>query len=196
LLAGFDTGDADFLIMTENDMKRFSKINVFEKLSSGYGSGHRSIFGLQKPDSTYRLKFPSLHIGGYEFDNEITETNKTDETRLGAKILDYGIVTLDFIHHDFYFEPDTGKMDLAEKCWPLQPIAADGKLIVGVVWGSLKNQVKSGEQILAIDGVSYANADLCDMLSQRSAMLKDKQTAVITLKDENGAIRKITMTKE
>lgn len=196
LLAGFDTGDPEFLMMTESDMKRFSKINVYKKLSAGYGSGRRSVLGLQKPDSTYRLKFPLLHIGGCEFNNVITETNKIAATRIGTKMLDYGTVTLDFIHHAFYFEPDSDKINLDSKCWSLQPVVSGDKLVAGVVWGSLKDHVKTGEQILAIDGVSYEKVTLCDILSAKSSLLKDKQKAVITIKGENGEIRKVEIVKE
>lgn len=196
LLAQFDTGDADFLTLTEKDMKRFAGINVFEKLAAGYGSGHRSLFGLQKPDSTYLLKFPSIHIGGCEFNNATTETNKTNTTRLGVKMLDHGIVTLDFIHHSFYFEPDSDKINLEKKKWPLQAIMDADKLIVGIVWTTINGEVQAGDQILAIDDVSYANVQLCDILGKGALVLKDKQSAVITLKDKSGVVRKVTIKKE
>jgi len=195
-LAGFDTGDSGLLAITETEMNRFSKKNVFKKESAGYGAGHRGIFGLQKYDSTYRLKFPVLSIGGYEFNNVTTETNKTNLTRLGTKILDYGTVTLDFIHHRIYFEPNRDKIDLDEKQWPLQPIIDSNKLEVGVVWQALNGQASPGEQIIAIDDVPCLIVDLCDYYKRGASLLNGKQTAVLTIKDEKGVIKKINIAKQ
>ena len=195
-IAGFDTGDADFLIMTETDMKRFERLNAFKKQSKGYGSGHIGFFGLQKSDSTYRIKFPSVNIGGVTFNNVTTETNNSNLTRLGTKILDYGTVTLDFIHHYFYFEPNTSNTDLGEKQWPIQPIISNDKLIVGIVWQKLKDQVKPGDQIIAVGDTSYSTIDLCGAVNGKFSILKDKQSATLTIKDNKGGIKKINIEKE
>jgi hypothetical protein len=196
LLAGFDTGDDKFFIMTENDMKRFNAINTFEKVSSGFGSGHLSLFGFQKSDTTYRLKFKQLTIGGYLFNNVTTETNKSDLTRIGAKMLDYGIVTLDFIHHSFYFEPDSDQINLDEKRWPVQVIISGNKLIAGIIWDSYKDKINPGQQIVAVDDTPCLSADLCDWINDKIGLSKDKQTTTLSIKQANGDIKKITLVKE
>lgn len=195
-LAGFDTGDSDFLIMNEIEMKRLSKINAYQTESAGYGSGHRSIFGLQKYDTTYRLKFPALSVAGYTFNNAVTETNKTYMTRIGTKMLDYGMVTIDFIHHLFYFQGKKDTINLDDRKWPLQPIIDSNKLLVGVVWQSLKGQVKPGEQIIAVGDVAYDTADLCTAINSESPLLGNKATTVLTIRDENGNTRKLTINKQ
>ncbi len=105
LLVGFDTGSSGFLMVTETDARRFKNDEALEKISNGYGINHRGLLGLQNPDSLYRLKIPTLRIGGVTFTNVVTETTKSRTTRIGTKIFDYGTVTIDFIHHFFYFEP-------------------------------------------------------------------------------------------
>ena len=193
---GFDTGSPNFLRMTAADAGRFKNDDAFEKISAGYGINHMSLLGLQIPDSLYRLRIPSLSIAGGIFTNVVTETSKSRNTWIGTKILDYGIVTMDFIHHFFYFEPTADVVNLSEKLWPLKAIVADGKLVVGVVWEKLKDQVKSGDQIMAIDDESCQTIDLCDWLSGKVDRMLDKQTATLTIKDERGNIKKISITKE
>lgn len=79
-------------------------------------------FGLQKNDNTYLLKINFLKIGDARFDNVITETDKNGVSRIGAKLLEYGAITLDFIHRRFYFEVINDKNDLNEKHWPFRPV--------------------------------------------------------------------------
>jgi predicted aspartyl protease len=178
-VVGFDTGSPNFLRMTETHARRFKKDDAFEKISAGYGINHMSLLGPQTPDSLYRLKISSLSIAGSIFTNVITETNKANNTRIGTKLLDYGIVTIDFIHHFFYFEPAGNNTDLNEK-----------------VWEKCKDQVKSGDQIMAIDDEPCETMDLCDWLNGRSNRMMDKQTATLTIKDEKGNIKKISIAKE
>ncbi|MHA4809069.1 retropepsin-like aspartic protease [Flavitalea flava] len=195
-LIGFDSGSPYFLVMAESHAKPFVKDNTFEKVSSGYGTSSRGLLGLQKKDSLYRLKLPSITIAGSVFTNLITETNKSNKTRLGTKILDHGIVTIDFINHFFYFEPTTENNDLGEKLWPLKPIVSDNKLIIGVVWEKLKGQVNAEDQILAMDDVTSENMDLCEWLNTRLEQMMNKQTTILTIKDKNGSIRKVEIVKD
>jgi hypothetical protein len=116
----------------------------------------------------YHLRLPSISIAGSIFTNVITETNKSNKTRLCTKILNHGIVTIDFIHHLFYFEPTTESNDPGEKLWPLKPIVIDNKLIVGVVWEKMKGQVNSGDQIIAVDDEPRETMNWCDWLYGKS----------------------------
>ncbi|MDB5158702.1 MAG: Aspartyl protease [Mucilaginibacter sp.] len=193
---GFDTGSPTFLRMTEADASRFKNDDIIEKISTGYGINHMSLLGLQIPDSLYRLKISSLIIAGCTFTNVVTETNKSRNTRIGTKILDYGKVTIDFIHHYFYFEPAVGVVDLSEKLWPLKTVVADDKLVVGVVWGKLKDQIKSGDQIMTINDEPCQAISLCDWLNGKVEDMLNKPTATLTLKDKYDHIKKISMTKE
>jgi hypothetical protein len=195
-MVGFDTGSPYFLVMAETHAKRYIKDNTFEKLSSGYGSNSRSLLGLQKQDSLYRLRLPSVEISGHLFTNITTETNKSNKTRLGTKLLDQGTVTIDFIHHLFYFEPSTENNNLNEKRWPIKPIVADKKLIVGVVWEKLKDLIKPGDQIMAIDDEPCEIMDLCDWINGKSLSMMKGEAAILSVKDDQGIIKKINITKD
>jgi hypothetical protein len=196
LKVGFDTGADNLLRLTEKDAKQLQKSQVYTKLTAGYGASHRSLLGLQAPDSLYRLKMLPINLAGCTFNNVITETSKSNNSRIGAKLLDYGSVTMDFIHHVFYFNPLKESYDMNEMLWPLKPVIDQDRLVVGVVWGTLKDKIKSGDTILAIGGESCESVGLCDWLNGKSETLMRNTHATLKIKDEQGNIKEIRIDKE
>jgi len=195
IMVGFDSGEGDFLVMTEKDMAQCKKDVDFTRESIGFGAAKMSLLGLAKNDSINLLKFPVLGIDGYPLKDVYATTNKTTLTRVGTRLLDYGAVTLDFIHHYFYLDPYK-PLDAGEKHWPIKPTIANNKMVVGIVWDKLQGQANPGDQIIAINDVPYPTVDLCEWINGKSNLLKDLQTATLTIKDAAGNIKKITMVKE
>jgi hypothetical protein len=196
LKVGFDTGTYNFFRLSDKDAVKLEGSNVFEKLSSGYGASHRSLLGLQAPDSLFRLKMLPFTINSCVFDNVITETGKSNNSRIGIKLLDYGTVTLDFINHRFYFDPFRLGNDLRETLWPIKPVIDQNKLVVGVVWEKLKGQLNAGDQILAIDGTSCEMIDLCKWVNGTSEEVMKGTTATLKVRDNQGRVKEIKVSKE
>lgn len=195
-LVGFDSGSPHFMVMAQVHAKKNMKDHAVEKIESGYGSSSRSLLGIQKSDSVYRIRLASLMISGVEFTNVVAETNNSNKTRLGNKLLTYGNVTIDYINKLFYFETFEQENDLIEKHWLIKPIIADQKLVVGVVWSGLKDQVSAGDQILAIDDEAFETAELCEWLRGKSALFNSKQSAALTIKDSQGVLKRINLIKQ
>jgi len=192
---GFDTGDNSFLRLSEDFMRQLSKSKVFDVLSDGYGATRISGFGEQKAADKYLLRFPNFDLGSAKFSNVITYTDNNGIPGVGAKLLDYGIVTLDYIHKKFYFDPYKEITDLNEARWPFE-LSIDGdKLIFGTVWKAASAQLKQGEQILAINETAYPAVSLCQMLTSPS-VFKGLETALLTVKQADGTIKKIAVKKE
>jgi hypothetical protein len=74
---------------------------------------------LQKPANKYQIKIPFLTIGGTRFNNVTAVTNSTGIPGIGTQLMDYGIVTLDYIHSKYYLTSTNDKFDLAEKLWAI-----------------------------------------------------------------------------
>lgn len=195
-LVGFDTGSPYFMVTAETHARKNIKDQTAERISSGYGTSSRSLLGIQKKDSLLRIVIPSMTVAGAEFKDVTAETNKSGKTRLGNRLLNYGNVTIDYIHNRFYFEPFNEINVLAEKQWPLKPVVFDHKLVAGVVWEKLSGQVTSLDQIIAIDGEICETVDLCDWLKGGSAAFNSKNNAVLTIRDEKGNSKKIAIVKE
>jgi hypothetical protein len=191
----FDTGDNSFLRLSEAQMNRLQNTNNFILLAKGYGASSFGGLGLQDKADKYLIKFPLLSIGSGSFRGVITETQQSGISGIGSKLLDYGLVTMDFVNSLFYFNPYQPTLDLNDKQWPFQPSVQDDKLLVGVVWEKSQPGVKAGEQIVAVDNVNYSIVDLCELVNNKP-ILAGKQSAILTIKDERGAIRKVKIVKQ
>lgn len=195
MVLGFDTGDNGFLRLSESFMQQLKKFKVFEQVAMGYGANSIGSFGYEKNNEKYLLKFPFLKIGDTRFSNVYTATTKGGIPGIGTKLLNYGVVTLDYIHHQFYFAAANPKIDLYEKQWPFQPSITGNKLTIGVVWEKGKKLVQLGEQIVTIDEVSYETVNLCDFLNH-TPVLAGKEQATFTIKNARGNVREIKVIKE
>ena len=144
-----DTGDSGFLALSNTYMNIFKAHNSCEILATGYGSNSFGENGVENSNVKQRVIFPSIKLDNTTFKNVKAETvfNNTGSgnNAIGVKLLDYGILTLDYIGGRLYFDPFNPETDLAEKSWSISPTYSDGKLVVGVVWDKLKDKVKPGQ---------------------------------------------------
>ncbi|KIO75417.1 hypothetical protein TH53_20810 [Pedobacter lusitanus] len=191
---GFDTGDNEFLRISEEMINQLPDSGAYQILAKGYGANTIGGLGLQQSAEKYLLRFPEMKIGNSLFNNVIVETNKSGTSAIGSKILKYGVITLDFIHSKFYFNSTRKQNEIKEKQWPFVPTVINDRLAIGVVWDKYKNEVKPGQQIVAIDDIDYSKVTLCDMLN-RPHILAGKESASITVKDDQGSLQKIQINK-
>ena len=194
-----DTGDAGFLALSNTYMDIFKSHNACQVLATGYGSNSFGENGAENNNVKHRVLFPSIKLGNAIFKNVKAETvfnsAGSGNNSVGVRLLDYGTLTLDYIHGKLYFDPFTTETELAEKSWALSPTYNDGKLVIGVVWDALKETVKPGMQITAIDGVSCEQVELCNLITQKS-LLQGREQAVLTIKDEKGNLKQLAIVKE
>ncbi|AYL97514.1 retropepsin-like aspartic protease [Mucilaginibacter celer] len=195
-MIGFDSGESSLFVPAEKDMVTAEKYKTFTTISTGYGTGARSLFGLQKSDSTRRILFPAMKIGQHILTNFTGETNKSNMTRMGTRLLDYGGVTLDFIHQQFYFDTKADTIHIEKNSWPIKSSVSGNHFVVGTVWQALKGQVDPGDQILAVDELNTETIDLCQLVNRKTGILDGKQSVTLTIRDSKGNVKKIMMKKE
>jgi hypothetical protein len=191
----FDTGDKNFMRVSDQMISGLKQYALFDTLATGYGADNLSAMGLQGAGNKYLFKTSPILIGNGNFNNLIVESNKDAIPAMGSKLLDYGTVTLDFINSKFYFDAYETSNDLGEKQWPFKPTFASGKFVVGVVWGKAAGVLKQGDEILAVDDADCSKLTLCELINNKSIM-DGKETAVLTIKDAQGNIKKVTVKKE
>jgi len=187
----FDSGDSGFLRITDEIAQPLLQRKLCEVLDKGYGSGGMGMGGLQANAPKLKLLFTPFKIGGETFKQAICSSNATGIPGIGSELLNYGTLTLDYLHGDYYFDPLKSEVELDKKSWPVDFWVTDGKLTAAVVWDKLAAQIKPDEQIIAIDGTKYNNLSFCDMIN--NTFLDGKQTAVLTVKDAAGKLRKVTI---
>jgi len=192
----FDTG-ADYLYRMERDnLPVFLEQGVVQDTVKSTGSSSIGIFGNAETEATYRAKIPKMEINGAVFKGLQVETIGNQNSMIGSRLFDFGVVTFDYIHSLFYFEPFNEVNEVNEKLFPITPTINDGKLVVGVIWDvSLENQISVGDQILSIDNVDYTNPVICDLVV-KGVKFKDKDQITLRIKNTHGEVKQITLKRE
>lgn len=192
----FDTGASDFLGMTEAGYAALQAQHSVVTLDSGYGVLGMGVGGVEKADRKYRVKIPDVRLGLGKFINVITGTIQGAVSLLGAEVLKYGVVTLDFPGHKFYFEPyEPLAVDLDRKVWNVAVTVSGDTLIAGFVWDSMKGKLQGGEKVVSINGKRFDRIDPCEALT--SPLIKmEGDEAIITIIDSLGKEKNLTIRKE
>lgn len=192
----FNSGDAGFLELSIFHFTFFHKKNVFSHYSSGYGNHSIGLHGFAKDTIVYRSGTKEMKINRSGFRNVSFETTSNVNSRIGSKLLDHGIVTVDYKNKNFYFEPFNELVDMKAKQFPFACTFINEKFSIGIVWGDKSpNQISAGDQIIEIDGVNYANAEPCDFI-KNDFMFMEKDKISLKLKDKTGLIKNIVVEKK
>jgi len=192
----FDTGMKGFYDLSISKYDSYKSKNAFVKNSEAMGVQSIGLFGPSNKNKQYRLIVPQLKINNSIFNNVITITTSSNRSRLGSDILKYGNVLIDYKNKKFVFTPFEGSVDLNEKTLGISPIIIDDKFVVGMVWDDdLKEIISFGDNIVSINGVSFNEINICDIITKES-VFKEKDTLEIEFSDIKGTLRKIKLIKE
>ena len=160
------------------------------------GSSTVGIFGNAEDEVTFLFKIPKMEINGSVFYGLRAGTIGNQNSSIGSRLFDFGIVTLDYIHSLFYFEPFKEVNEVNEKTFPIAPKISAGKLVVGVIWDtSLENQISVGDQILSIDDIDYTKLSICDLI-KNGGKFKDKDQITLRVKNSHGDVKQITIERK
>lgn len=196
----FDTGmDELYAVSIHNYKKFFDEIGLFNVTAKATGTFTIGIHGNATENENYRFLLPELSINKTALKNVTTETTYDNNSRVGAKLLEYGVATVDYINKRFYFEPfDSSKsFDLTEKSWPFSLIPKDNKMVVGIVWDErYREEINLGDEVIKINEVGYENMSFCELLLTGGIHPKLSETTIV-LKDPNtGTIKSLEIRKE
>lgn len=193
-----DTGsDGFYSTSLKNYEKIFNKEEIFHQVGEDEGA---SSLGFMADKVTkhknYKLLLPSLTINNTEFQNVISKTVKNRNSLIGAKLLDYGIMTIDYPHKKFYFEPYSKEvLNVEEPEFGFKSTLKDGKLIIGVVWDEdLKSKIKYGDEILSVNGKDVNESIICDLFT--NSLFKNGDSLTLKIKPENGNPFELKVKKE
>lgn len=191
-----DTGASGFYDLSQKNFKILNQKNIYKIISKGTGVSSLGMFGVGNQNEQYRLKVPELIINNQVFKNVITITGDDDNSRIGSDILNYGIITLNFIKKIFYFEAYQSDNNLDEKLLGFTPTIKNNKLVVGFIWDdSLKDNIQFGDEIIEVNGINAQKRDICDFINKES-IFKQNDVLDIIFKNTKGEIHKIRLQKK
>lgn len=190
-----DTGMKGFYDLSKKNFGVLQKSNVFNIHSTGDGSSGISLFGASKKNKQYRIVVPKLKLNNTEFKNIVAETTNDDNSRIGTKILNYGILTIDFKNKRLYFDSEKDVIEINKKHLGFNLSIKNEKLVVGIVWDEvLKNDIEFGDEIIELNGLNIENIPVCKFLNSES-IFNNNTSYNITFKKEDGTIKKLSVKK-
>lgn len=192
----FDLGMEGLFDLALTHYTMLEQEKIFTDIAQTLGSGSLGLHGRGKDTLQYRLTLPQLLINKATLSNVPVQTTAADNSRIGAGLLAYGSVTLDYKHQQFYFEPFQPIHVLANEHFPIAVTLQDSKLVIASVWQEgLRDKLQVDDQVLSIDDIDYSNVDPCSFFVNKK-VFADKQQALVTVKKADGSIQTVAVRKE
>lgn len=166
-----DTGmDRLYSVSLKNYNTFFKKVNIFNEIAESKGATSIGLFGkaltknLKK--SHFKLHLPLLKINRFKIEDYITNTSNSNDSKIGATLLNYGSITIDYKRKRFYFDAEKEKTIMEKSFFGFSKTLQNKKLVVGFVWDKeLKDKINYGDEILEINKVKV---DICSLLTQET----------------------------
>ena len=172
-----DTGDNALFDISKSHYDIFKDENIFEVLGESEGASGIGAFGGASKHNHFKLLLNSLEISGVELNYVVTETTDDQNSKIGAELLDYGILTIDFINERLYFSANTSDRNAIKPYLGFSRTLIDDKPVVGFVWDeNLKDKIKYGDEIIAVNHIELTESNFCDIINE--IMESDKKKSI------------------
>lgn len=155
----FDSGASDYYTMSVHQYPRIKHAKARLKvLGSGSGTLSAGAAGVEQSTKKYRLCVPQFSLCQNSFKDVTTITTSAPSSRIGTGFLTFGDIAIDYKKGLFYFIPyEANKVpNLYQPEWDVVIVVSQNKLVAGMVWDTKHSPLRGGEQIVEINGVSYA----------------------------------------
>lgn len=192
----FDTGSGAMLDLKAEDYERLNGGESLKLIAEGKGGNSMGVAGITQNTVLRKVEMPLVTVGTGKFENIRSIAEQLPYSLLGAQLLKYGKVTIDYNRGRFYFEPfGKAPVDMARKDWNVSLSAMSGQLRVSSLWGKMKEELSVGDEVLKIDGEEIKDIEFCNSIINGLPALRNKEKAVLTIKHQDGT-KTITMEKE
>ena len=191
-----DTGDNALFDISKSHYDIFKEENIFKVLGESEGASGVGAFGGASKHNHFKLLLPSLEISGTVLKNVITETTDDHNSKIGSELLDYGILTIDFINKRLYFSANTSDKNAIKPFFGFSRTLKDDKPVVGFVWDKdLRDKIKYGDEIIAINHIELTESNFCDVIYQ-IAEADEKKSISFRFRAIDGKITDLELEKK
>lgn len=193
----FDSGMNGLFDFSLRHYDVLKKYQVYETIVDAEGVISMGYWGNANPSNHHLVLFPELKINKNALlKNVQAKTTSAKNSRIGAEIFKYGIVTIDYTNKKFYFEPLSKEQDAGESVSPFSGIILGDKFVVGMIWEKeLEKQLSLGDEIISVNNVIYNSQNFCDFFID-SIHLKTLEEYPIQIKNKEGEIKEILIRKK
>lgn len=187
-----DTGADDVYDLSKDHYKIFKTKSIFKELGEAEGASSVSLFGDAPVNTHSLLLLPELKINGFKITDVVTQTMNDDGSRIGAGILHYGRITIDYKGKRFYFDPYADPDPPLQYHFGFANTYLNNKLSIGFVWDpKLRDLISYGDEVLAINGIEINYTKLCALIGDEIKPRAQK-TMTLKLKNASGEINEYT----
>lgn len=187
-----DTGMDGLYDLSLKNYKIFEKENIFKILGVSDGASGWSMLGSADIAQQYQLLLPKMKINNFTIEDIITITGNDDNSRIGAELLKYGVLTIDYIDKRIYFEHKENTIKIKNEDFGFSRTLVNGNLIIGLVWDyNLKDKIEYGDVILEVNKIPL---NLCELLTEKN-YFEDENQLQLKIKKSDGKIINVTVEK-
>ena len=164
IAALFDTGDEEVVCISKEDSAIPLENQVARLINVGEGKMIMSITDAQQMQWFRLFSFDTIGIGNTHLlnANSIPGQEQTD-SRIGIGLGEYGIITVDYLHKQFYFKGYEGKsrieVDQFVIAQGLNIVPKEDHYAIGMIWNNspaARLGLKNGYKIRRIEGVDFS----------------------------------------
>ena len=164
-------------------------------LAESEGIFTADVHGMSPKQKHRLLNISELVVGTFSFNNVIATTTHAPNSRIGAKLLEYGTVTLNYKRKRFYFNPfdNVNTDDLSKKPMTFNFTVQNDKSVVGIIWDkALETEINVGDEVVSINGIDIQTWDFCQLYLLEN--IPDIEEPYVELRDINtGEIKKVEL---
>ena len=190
-----DTGLKGFFKMNLSNARYYDeRYDIVEIIDESEGAFTYGIHGTAPKQRHCLLHISELVVGETSFNNLITTTINIDSS-IGAELIKYGTIIMDFKRKRFYFEPfdNINSDNLSNKPTTFSFSVQNNKLVVGIIWDkTLESQINIGDEILSINDINIESWDLCQLYLLNNIRFSENNN--VELRDiNNGKIKRVDL---
>ena len=187
-----DTGMDGLYDLSRKNYKIFEEENIFKVIGESNGASGVGMFGSPESAQQYQLLLPKMKIKDFTLENLTTITGNDNNSKIGAELLRYGILTIDYINKRFYFEPKKESIVIKDEDFGFSRTLKNGNLMVGLVWDdNLKNKISYGDVILEINNKPF---NLCELLTEKN-YFEEESSLELKVEKSDGEVIQIIVEK-
>jgi hypothetical protein len=196
----YDSGSNSFFSIKDTISDNLAKDSNVLVLNESIGDGNIGINGIGNKTRKKRLLLNNVQICGKEIRNVIYTNSKTSKNVFGNQILEYGILTLNFIDKSYEFNTELNSQDYKKKKTLGFSITPKEKnYIIGTVWSNTeadKSGLKYGDEIIKINNFDFSKRKLENDCNYLSNDFMNKSEIELIYKNENNEAKSIKLFKE
>jgi hypothetical protein len=182
----FDTGDKHFYSISNRAYHFFDeKIGLSNyTLETALGSSSIGLYGMERDTLKYKIKTDHFRLKNFTFRNVIIKNTSDTNSRLGADILNYGYVILDYINDKFTFIPynNSKSILLKDETEDIYISVVNDEFIISLIWEKselYKVGLRKGFIIKKVNDIDVDKENLCEtFLNIRQELVKNQLTVV------------------